>query len=97
VALAQLDDPAARAFLDDLYAEIALHAANLAVAVDPERLVVGGGYTRSSDAVLEAIRARLETFVPYPPELRLAAFGADAATAGAVALAMSAVSRRRPR
>jgi glucokinase len=96
-ALAQLDDPATRAFLDDLYAEIALHTANLAVAVDPERVVVGGGYARSSDSVLEAIRARLEAFVPYPPELRLAAFGADAGTAGAVALAMNAVSRRRAR
>lgn len=89
-ALAQLDDPAARAFLEDLYAEIALHTANLAVALDPERVVVGGGYARSSDAVLEAVRARLDAFVPYPPELRRAAFGADAGTAGAVALAMQA-------
>ena len=95
-ALAQLEDPAARAFLDDLYAEIALHTANLAVAIDPERVVVGGGYARGSAAVLEAIRARLDGFVPYPPELRLAAFGADASTAGAVALAMDAVSRTRP-
>jgi glucokinase len=96
-ALARLDDAAARAFLDDLYAEIALHTTNLAIAVDPERVVVGGGYARASDAVLGAIRTSLEAFVPYPPELRLAAFGADAGTAGAVALAMDAVSRRRAR
>jgi glucokinase len=96
-ALARLDDPAARAFIDDLHAEIALHTANLAIAVDPERVVVGGGYARGSGAVLEAIRARLDAFVPYPPELRLAAFGGDAGTAGAVALAMDAVSRRRDR
>jgi glucokinase len=96
-AVVQLDTPAARAFLDDLYAEIAVHTANLAIALDPERVVVGGGYARGSDTVLEAIRARLDAFVPYPPELRLAAFGADAGTAGAVALAMDAVSRRPPR
>jgi glucokinase len=96
-AVARLDTPAAHAFLDDLYAEIAAHTANLAIAVDPERVVVGGGYARGSGSVLEAIRARLDAFVPYPPELRLAAFGADAGTAGAVALAMDAVSRRPPR
>lgn len=95
-ALAQLDDAASRAFLNDLYAEIAMHTANLAVAIDPERVVIGGGYARGSDAVLEAIRTRLDGFVPYPPELRRAAFGADAGIAGAVALAMDAVSRTRP-
>jgi glucokinase len=94
-ALAGLDDPAARAFLDDLYAEIALHTANLTIAVDPERVVVGGGYARGSGIVFEAIRARLDAFVPYPPELRPAAFGADAGTAGAIALAMDVVSPRR--
>ncbi|HET6878481.1 MAG TPA: ROK family protein [Jatrophihabitans sp.] len=90
-ALLDADDPDARAFLDDLYAEIALHTANLAVALDPERVVVGGGYARNSDAVLDAIRARLDAFVPYPPELRRARFGADAGTAGAVALARGAL------
>jgi glucokinase len=89
-ALMQRDDPAARAFLDDLYSEIALHTANLVVALDPERVVVGGGFTRGSDVALEVIEHRVEKFVPYPPELRTAAFGADAGTAGAVALAMRA-------
>jgi glucokinase len=92
--VARLDTAQARAFLEDLHDEIALHATNLAIAVDPERLVVGGGYARGSTAVLEAIRARLAVFAPYPPEVRLAAFGADAGSAGAVALAMGALSRR---
>ena len=90
-ALTDADDAAGRAFLDDLYAEIALHTANLAVALDPERVVVGGGYARSSTAVLDSIRARLDAFVPYPPELRRARFGADAGTAGAIALARAAL------
>jgi glucokinase len=91
-AVTGLDTPEARDFLDDLYAEVALHTANLAVAVDPERMVVGGGYARGSDEVLQAIRDRLEAFVPCPPELRRAAFGADAGTAGAIALAMRALA-----
>lgn len=92
--VAERDDPAARAFLEDLYAEIALHVVNLVVAVDPERLVVGGGFARGSDAVLEAIRARLDSWAPYPPDVRRAAYGADAGTAGAVALALQALGRR---
>lgn len=93
-ALVQRRTPEATAFLDDLYAEIAFHTANLAIAVDPERVVVGGGYARGADDVLEAIRARLAGFAPYRPELRRAAFGADAGTAGAVALAMRAIGPR---
>jgi glucokinase len=93
-ALQGTSDTASHAFLEDLYDEIALHATNLAIAIDPERMVVGGGYARTSDMVLDAIRARLADFAPYPPELRRARFGADAGTAGAVALALSALSRR---
>jgi glucokinase len=93
-ALARREDPQARAFLDDLHAEIALHTANLAIALDPERVVVGGGYTRGPSDLLEVIRRRLDAFVPFPPELRHAAFGADAGTVGAVALAMGAVEQR---
>jgi glucokinase len=95
VAAAQsAGDADSRAFLADLYGEIALHATNLAVTLDPERMVVGGGYARTSDEVLGVIRARLAAFAPYPPELRSARFGADAGTAGAVALAMEALSIR---
>lgn len=91
-ALAAADDSRARAFVDDLYAEIALHTANLVTALDPERIVVGGGYARATDGVLEVIRRRLDAFVPYPPELRRAQFGADAASTGAIALAQAALS-----
>ena len=92
--VAETDDPAARTFLEDLHAEIALHVGNLVIALDPERVVVGGGFARGSDDALAAIRARLEAFAPYPPDVRRAAYGADAATAGAVALAIRALGSR---
>jgi glucokinase len=59
-------------------------------------VIVGGGYARTSDAVLRAVRARLDAFVPYPPELRRARFGADAGTAGAIALAQRALLATEP-
>ncbi|MGH3498136.1 MAG: ROK family protein [Nocardioidaceae bacterium] len=90
--LVSSDDPATDAFLTDLYDEIALHVSNLVIALDPERLVVGGGYVRTSDRVLAVLRQRLGAVAPFPPQVRLARFGADAGTAGAMALAVQARS-----
>jgi glucokinase len=92
-ALADSDDPRAAAFLADLYDEIALHVANLAIAVDPEVVVLGGGFARDSEQLCAAVAERIEAQVPYPPELRVARFGGDAAIAGAIALAMQAGER----
>lgn len=92
-ALVDSDDPRAAAFLADLHDEIAMHAANLAIVLDAERMVVGGGYARSSEQLMARLGARLEAWVPYPPQLRLARFGGDAALAGAIALAMRAAHR----
>ena len=89
-ALATSGDPQAAAFLADLYDEIALHIANLAIALDPEVVVLGGGFARSSDQLCAAVADRVQAQVPYPPELRVARFGGDAAIAGAIALAMQA-------
>ncbi len=89
--LVRRNDAAARAFLADLYDEIAVHVTNLAIAFDPQRVVLGGGYTRTREPLVTAVRERLRRYVPYPPELRLAHFGADAGIAGAIALAQQAL------
>jgi len=88
------NDSAARAFLADLYDEIALHVTNLVIALDPQRVVLGGGYTRTPEQLFAAVRARLKRYVPYPPQVRLAHFRADAGIAGAIALAQQALVPR---
>jgi glucokinase len=73
-------------FLDDL----CFHVANLAIAIDPERIAVGGGMIRSWEALEAPLRRALERACPFPPELVLAKFPHDAPLIGAVALAVEA-------
>jgi glucokinase len=83
------NDPEARAFLDELWAGIAVAAANLCIAADPSVLVVGGGYVRGESGLLDRVREIVGRAVPYPPEVVHARFGADASLRGAVAAALA--------
>ena len=81
-------DRALQLFVTDLFDEIAVQVTNLVTALDPERLVIGGGFVRDPDRLLAVVQSRVAAHVPFPPEVRLARFGGDAALAGAIALAM---------
>ncbi|HZX06662.1 ROK family protein [Kribbella sp.] len=70
--------------LDTLGAAIA----NIAILLDPERVVIGGGLMASADVILPAVADRLARAVPFPPELLAARFIQDASLHGAVALAL---------
>jgi glucokinase len=87
------DDEAA---LDDLITafvdELAFHVVNLAILVNPARIAVGGGMTRSWDQIQPRLAEALRAGVPYPPELVLAHFPHEAPLLGAVALAVDAAT-----
>ncbi|WP_405482520.1 ROK family protein [Streptomyces sp. NBC_00009] len=70
--------------------ELAFHLVNLAIAVDPERIVVGGGMVRSWAVLHAPLRTALDAAVPYPPQLVPAAHPYDAPLLGALALAVEA-------
>jgi glucokinase len=74
-------------FLDDL----CFHLVNLAIAVDPERIVVGGGLVRSWSRLQPRLASALAAAVPFPPELVVAAHPFDAPLLGALALGRSAL------
>jgi glucokinase len=69
--------------------ELSLHVANLAIAIDAQRIAIGGGMVRSADVLLPALRDRLTHAVPFPPELVAATFDQDGALLGAIALALA--------
>jgi glucokinase len=86
-------DPVARAFVEVTLTEIAFHVTNLAIALDPERIAVGGGLMHSKELILPHLTMQLERFVPFPPTLLEARFSGDAGLMGAVALALAECDR----
>lgn len=81
-------DPEADEVIDRFVRELAFHLVNLAIAVDPERIAVGGGIVRAFEVLRGPLAAALEAHVPYPPELVVGAFPDDAPLRGAVQAAL---------
>ena len=86
----EADDPRLSELIDGVVRELAFHLVNLAVALNPSRIAVGGGIVRSWERLEGPLRAALASAVPFPPELVLGAFPFDAALVGAVSLAVEA-------
>jgi glucokinase len=81
--------------VDDFIAELAFHLVNLTIAVDPARIVVGGGMTAVWDQLHGGLRRALDAAVPFPPDLMAARFPFDAPLRGAISLASAAAGHSR--
>lgn len=76
--------------VDRFVRELAMHLVNLTIAVDPTRIVVGGGMVGSWTQIAPGLRRALDAAVPFPPELTTARFPFDAPLIGALALGADA-------
>jgi glucokinase len=85
--------PQVAALIGDALDSLGVHVANMALLLDPSRVVIGGGLARVP-AMLTAITAWLERAVPYPPEVMIATFGSGAALQGAIVAATDAWAAR---
>jgi predicted NBD/HSP70 family sugar kinase len=85
-------DPRARELVKSALDAIAVQVANMAIAIDPARIAVGGGLMSQQGAVLEAIERRLREAAPFVPELVPAEFIHDGPLRGAIALALAKVT-----
>jgi glucokinase len=85
-------DPRARELLDAALDALAVQVANMAIALDPARIAVGGGLMSRPDVILAALDRRLTAAVPFPPELVPAEFVHDGPLRGAIALALDEVA-----
>jgi glucokinase len=87
---ARTDDGALDGLIAEFIDELAFHLVNLAIAVNPARIAVGGGLVGSWDRIRPRLRHALSSGVPFPPELVIAHFPDNAPLIGAVALAVDA-------
>ncbi|MFC7642593.1 ROK family protein [Streptosporangium lutulentum] len=55
--------------------DIAVGASALVLALDPELVVIGGGFSRSGDLILEPFRRELDRWCIRTPEVRVSGFG----------------------
>jgi glucokinase len=83
-------DPVAKKVCADLLDELAYHLVNLTIAIDPARVVIGGGMVRSWAHVRPPLSRALADAVPFPPEVVLGAYPFDAPLVGALDLARNA-------
>ena len=88
------DVPDLDRLVTDFVAELAFHVVNLAIAINPVRIAVGGGMVRSWDRLRPGLQDALTAGVPFPPELVVARFPSDAPLIGAVGLAVDAARER---
>ncbi|WP_127502969.1 ROK family transcriptional regulator [Actinoplanes solisilvae] len=84
----------ARTALNRYVKDVALGAAALVLALDPQVVVFGGGFSRSADLVLEPLSRELAKLCLRVPEVRASTLGADSVALGALRLALIEVDQR---
>ena len=84
------EDPELDSVVSALIGELSQHLINLVIAVDPARVAIGGGMTRSWERLQGPLERAFKAGVPFPPELVMAAYPFDAPLVGALALGAEA-------
>ena len=83
-------NPAIRLWVDSIVRTLSFQLSHLVIALDPQRVVVGGGLVNARDMILPPLIQYFEEFVPFPPQVVPAHFQGDASLMGALAMAMDA-------
>ncbi|MEV0613813.1 ROK family transcriptional regulator [Nonomuraea sp. NPDC050404] len=93
-AAARAGDPGALAALDTYAQHLALGTAAMVLTLDPELVVLGGGFSRSADVLLPALHRALEPHCLRVPDIRPSALGEECVALGAACLALDHVDEQ---
>jgi predicted NBD/HSP70 family sugar kinase len=74
--------------------DLAVGAAALVLALDPQVVVVGGGFSRSADLILEPLHRELQRLCLRVPEVRASILGDESVALGALRLSLDEVDQR---
>ena len=91
IASAARQDPESLEVLIEFAEVLARGAAVLALAVDPELIVLGGGMSRGGAIIAEPFRRELAKLSLVPIEVVSSTMGADSVALGAARMALDAV------
>ena len=87
-------DSDAQAAVKRYVKDLAVGAAALVLALDPQVVVLGGGLSRSADVVLDQFGAELDKLAMRRPEVRVSVLGDESVALGAVRLGIDEVDAR---
>lgn len=93
VEAAQQGDPVAIRILRNAATQIGLAVANIAVAFDPEMIVLGGGLSLSGDLLLDPVRKIVHQVSPSQCPVVLSHLGDEAQLHGAILIALELAER----
>ncbi|WP_420000126.1 ROK family protein [Streptomyces boninensis] len=88
-AAARDGDAAALAAVDSYCEELAVGVSVMVMTLDPELVVLGGGFSPAGDVLLPRLRSRLEAVCLRMPELRASTLGEECVAVGAVRRAVT--------
>jgi predicted NBD/HSP70 family sugar kinase len=74
--------------------DLAVGAAALVLTLDPQVVVVGGGFSRSADLILEPLQRELQRLCLRVPEVRASTLGDESVALGALRLSLDEVDQR---
>ncbi|MCO6006924.1 ROK family protein [Actinoallomurus purpureus] len=94
LAAARNGDPIAREAVERYAEKLAIGTAAAVLLLDPEIVVLGGGFSRSADVLLPPLRARLEAVCLRIPELRGSTLGDECVVLGAIDYAIDHLDRQ---
>ncbi|MFI9592956.1 ROK family protein [Nonomuraea sp. NPDC052265] len=84
LAAARNGDPVALEAVGRYLDDLAIGAAAMVLVLDPQVVVLGGGFSRSADVLLGPLRDRLERRCMRMPEVRASTLGDECVVAGAI-------------
>ncbi|NUT41517.1 MAG: ROK family protein [Thermoactinospora sp.] len=84
-------DPEARTALRHYVKDLAVGTAALVLALDPQVVVLGGGFSRSADLIVHPLEHELGRMCLRVPEIRASTLGADSVALGALRVALDQV------
>lgn len=92
-AAARSGDEGARRAVDAFAHDLATGIAAMVLTIDPELVVVGGGYAPAGDVLLEPLQRHLAELCLFTPRIEASNLGDQSVALGAVRLALDHVDR----